>query len=1007
MRRAKHLGPLAQSWVLALLTLGCGVASDDTEVAEARVTSGLLARYDFQEGSGSIVHDTSGNGTPLDLSAQGSTQVSWTSGGLRLNASGLFASANTATKITQPIRGSGELTVEAWIVTSSNSPAGGRIVSLSPSIWARDFTLQQSASVTRAYEFPLRSTATSNQGSPFLSTAANAASGQLQHVVFTRNAAGATQAFLNGALVASGTTAGTLSNWDTSFRLSLGNEPQLDRPWLGEYQLVALYSRALTSAEVAQNFAAGPNGDASPPAGNSAPTASIQSSVSSGSTPLNVAFDARGSTDIDGTITAYEWDFGDGSSATGSQVSHTFNGATQYLVRLVVRDDRGAQAAATTTIQVGAPPTGTRVTQGLLALYAFDETSGSIVHDSANSGTPLDLTIQTSGATTWGAGALRVGSPAVIRSPAAATKLITAVKASNALTVEGWIRPTSTQQSGARIISVSPSIWARNVTLGQAALSNGAPTNTQARFEVLFRTTATNSQGGSPGLMSPVSSLATRLMQVVHTREASGAAQLFLDGAQVATTTLSGAASSWDSGFPLVLANEPTGDRPWLGEFHLVALYGRALSPSEVDQNYRAGASGQGGTTSPNLPPTASFTRNPPTGTAPFVVEFDARTSKDSDGAISRFAWSFGDGQSGAGALVSHTYAAPGSFVATLTVTDDDFATTTASQGVTVYGTTAPDTLPTEANLLIAFIGDQGNGETSDAVLNLIKSERAQATVHNGDFDYVSDPTVFDNRITTILGSDYPYFAVVGNHDAPVWDGPNGYGAKITARVNRVPTMQCTGNNGIKANCYFKGLHLVQSCVGTNEYSTGVSCIKDSAEQIAFLRDSLASDHSIWSICSWHKNQGDMQVGTKGDEVGWMAYQECMAGGAIISTGHEHSYARTLTLYNVGNALQGHGAFGAFDQMTLGFGQTFVFVSGLGGNSVRPFDAALHDDDTWWASYYAYTKWLMNGVVQAGTGTHGALFIRFNVGGDPRKALGYFKDINGRVADTFTIVRPQ
>jgi hypothetical protein len=146
-----------------------------------------------------------------------------------------------------------------------------------------------------------------------------------------------------------------------------------------------------------------------------------------------------------------------------------------------------------------------------------------------------------------------------------------------------------------------------------------------------------------------------------------------------------------------------------------------------------------------------------------------------------------------------------------------------------------------------------------------------------------------------------------------------------------------------------------------------------------------------------------MQVGTKIDEVGWSAYTECMNAGALVATGHEHSYARTRTLTNVGMSLMAHGATGPMDAVTVGPGKTLVFVSGLGGASVRPFDHVLHDDDTWWASYYTSDAWFMNGAAQTGVGTHGALFVRFFVDGNPRKATAYFKDVNGRVADSFAI----
>ncbi|MFZ5891051.1 MAG: DNRLRE domain-containing protein [Myxococcota bacterium] len=310
-------------------------------------------------------------------------------------------------------------------------------------------------------------------------------------------------------------------------------------------------------------------------------------------------------------------------------------------------------------------------------------------------------------------------------------------------------------------------------------------------------------------------------------------------------------------------------------------------------------------------------------------------------------------------------------------------------------GTTVPD-------LLVAFIGDQGANGNSDAVLNLIKAEGAAAVVHNGDFDYADNPTAWDDRINRILGANFPYFAVIGNHDALAWNGPSGYAAKIAARTARVPDMNCAGELGVKATCNFRGLYLVESCVGVTEWNA-TRCAKDASEQVDFIRNALTNDDSVWSVCNWHKNQNDMQVGTKTDEVGWNAYRECMNHGGFIATGHEHSFSRTRTLTDLGNRSTGHGATAPFDIVQVAPGHTFVFTSGLAGQSVRPFDTLTHNDDTWWASYYTSDRWYQNGVLRSGVGTHGALFIRFHVGGDPRRANGYFKDVNGRIADQFTI----
>jgi hypothetical protein len=309
----------------------------------------------------------------------------------------------------------------------------------------------------------------------------------------------------------------------------------------------------------------------------------------------------------------------------------------------------------------------------------------------------------------------------------------------------------------------------------------------------------------------------------------------------------------------------------------------------------------------------------------------------------------------------------------------------------------------TEPELLVAFIGDQGANGMSDSVLELIRSEGAAAVVHNGDFDYENNPPAWNARIDRILGPSYPYFAIVGNHDASAWDGPEGYAAFIAARHERVAEMDCQGELGVKAICHFRGLQIVESCVGTDELAGHGDCSADSSEQVGFIRDALANDDAVWSVCAWHKNQNDMQVGTKSDEVGWDAYRECMAEGAMIATGHEHSYARTLTLTNVGDRAAAHGATGVFGIVELGAGRTFVTVSGLAGASTRDYDATQHDDDTWWASYYSANKWLKNGLLEPGSGTSGALFVRFHVEGDARRAEAYFKDVNGRVVDQFTL----
>lgn len=85
------------------------------------------------------------------------------------------------------------------------------------------------------------------------------------------------------------------------------------------------------------------------------PTARMTASNSSGGAPLTVNFDASGSSDPDGKLLRWEWYFGDGTTAIGRQVDHTFAGG-MYEVRLLVRDSDGGVATTTQTIDVSGDP---------------------------------------------------------------------------------------------------------------------------------------------------------------------------------------------------------------------------------------------------------------------------------------------------------------------------------------------------------------------------------------------------------------------------------------------------------------------------------------------------------------------------------------------------------------------------------------------------------------------------------------------------------------------------
>jgi len=86
------------------------------------------------------------------------------------------------------------------------------------------------------------------------------------------------------------------------------------------------------------------------------PVASFTASSTSGPAPLDVDFSAISSTDSDGNIVSYAWDFGDGNFGTGVLASNTFSTEGEYTVSLVVTDNDGdVSVPFTQVITVTAP----------------------------------------------------------------------------------------------------------------------------------------------------------------------------------------------------------------------------------------------------------------------------------------------------------------------------------------------------------------------------------------------------------------------------------------------------------------------------------------------------------------------------------------------------------------------------------------------------------------------------------------------------------------------------
>ena len=98
----------------------------------------------------------------------------------------------------------------------------------------------------------------------------------------------------------------------------------------------------LATASVVLAACGGGGGDGGGPPANRVPTAAFTAAPAKGMVSLAVAVDGAGSTDPDGTITSYLWDFGDGTTATGVTAVHTYTKPGRFKIELTVTDSKGA-----------------------------------------------------------------------------------------------------------------------------------------------------------------------------------------------------------------------------------------------------------------------------------------------------------------------------------------------------------------------------------------------------------------------------------------------------------------------------------------------------------------------------------------------------------------------------------------------------------------------------------------------------------------------------------------
>jgi PKD repeat protein len=434
---------------------------------------------------------------------------------------------------------------------------------------------------------------------------------------------------------------------------------------------------------------------------NTPPVARITSSCNG----LTCSFSGTGSSDSNGTITSYAWNFGDGATGTGATANHTYAAAGTYEVTLTVTDNGGATGTTTTSVTVVDPNTTGQVN--------FRAANGS----DANSTTPR---VQIPASVQAGDRLLLVATQNVttgtVTGPAGWTLLDSSTGPSGTLRSYVWTKTATAADAGSQvgpnsseIAKTSLVVAAYSGTSGVSAHAVGVETSSTTQHT----TPTVNVASAGSTLVSYWSDKTSDGTGWTLPLGVNGRAQTVGTGNGRITATLG------DS------AGQAPGTRGGLTATSAASPTSRAIAWSIV--------LAPGGSQPPpvNQPPTAAMTWNC-TG---LTCTFSGAGSSDPEGPIASYSWNFGDGGTGTGVGPSHTYAASGSYPVSLTVTDSGGLTATATGTVTVTSGPPPASQiafkganGAETNWIAAAVNIPGNVAPGDRLVLIATGNRADTT---------------------------------------------------------------------------------------------------------------------------------------------------------------------------------------------------------------------------------------------------------------------------------------
>ena len=225
---------------------------------------------------------------------------------------------------------------------------------------------------------------------------------------------------------------------------------------------------------------------------------------------------------------------------------------------------------------------GNRYETNTIAKYEFKTGTGSTIFDT--SGVEPALNLNMSGDIGWMGGwgvNIKAGGKAQ-GTTTGSKKLSDRIKATGEYSVEVWAAPSNVTQEDAYIVSYSGGVMSRNVTIAQRAY----------QYEALGRSSTTGANG-APALLTRDADRDAQasLQHVVLTYDPVNGRRLYVNGNFTGDVDprSGGSLADWDDTFALVLGNETSNNRQWLGVIRFAAVHSRALTLQQIQQNFAAG----------------------------------------------------------------------------------------------------------------------------------------------------------------------------------------------------------------------------------------------------------------------------------------------------------------------------------------------------------------------------------------------------------------------------------